>query len=110
MERDEVYVPETRSDLGIPNAPPENVQWEEIFDDAPLYTLYMLVRRQLLAFPAYLCELLLGDLSIMINNLNLTYPLSYERFRTKVISLSYEPLRSSVFQISPLTTMSDGFS
>lgn len=55
MERDEVYVPKTRSDLGIP---PEHehdtIDWDEYFGDTPVYTLYMLIRQQLLAFPAYL--------------------------------------------------------
>ena len=56
MERDEVYVPKTREDLGIPKRAREEIDWEEIFGDTPLYTLYMLVRQQLLAFPAYLRE------------------------------------------------------
>ncbi|KAJ7436404.1 hypothetical protein FB451DRAFT_1307439 [Mycena latifolia] len=53
MERDEVYVPKTRSDLGIP-PPGVRIDYEEIFGDTPLFTLFMLVRQQLLAFPAYL--------------------------------------------------------
>ncbi|KAJ6545486.1 delta 12 fatty acid epoxygenase [Mycena capillaripes] len=53
MERDEVYVPKTRSDLGIP-PPGTEFDYEDIFGDTPLYTLFMLVRQQLLAFPAYL--------------------------------------------------------
>ncbi|KAF5337898.1 hypothetical protein D9757_015100 [Collybiopsis confluens] len=56
MERDEVYVPKTRSDLGI--APEkeefEALNWDELFGDTPIYTLYMLLRQQFLAFPAYL--------------------------------------------------------
>lgn len=59
MERDEVYVPKTRSDLGIPpeKAEWEPLDWDELFGDTPIYTLYMLVRQQFLAFPAYLREL-----------------------------------------------------
>ncbi|KAF8887557.1 hypothetical protein BD779DRAFT_1786111 [Infundibulicybe gibba] len=53
MERDEVYVPKTRSDLGIP-AHHEGLDYEEILGDTPIYTLYMLIRQQVLAFPAYL--------------------------------------------------------
>ncbi|KAJ7784930.1 delta 12 fatty acid epoxygenase [Mycena maculata] len=53
MERDEVYVPKTRSELGIPY-PGSHVDYEEIFGDTPLFTLLMLLRQQLLAFPAYL--------------------------------------------------------
>lgn len=52
MERDEVYVPKTRADLGIPTG--QSIDWEEHFGDTPLYTLFTLVRQQLFAFPAYL--------------------------------------------------------
>jgi len=55
MERDEVYVPKTRSDLGLPQEKPgETIDYDEILGDTPLYTLYMLARQQVLAFPAYL--------------------------------------------------------
>ncbi|EJF61868.1 hypothetical protein DICSQDRAFT_146983 [Dichomitus squalens LYAD-421 SS1] len=55
MERDEVYVPKTRSDLGIPQESDDGkIDYDEYFGDTPIYTLYMLVRQQLLAFPAYL--------------------------------------------------------
>ena len=57
MERDEVYVPKTRSDLGIPQEHNEHIDWDELFGDTPIYTLFSLVRQQLLAFPAYLREL-----------------------------------------------------
>ncbi|KAF8887319.1 hypothetical protein BD779DRAFT_1662529 [Infundibulicybe gibba] len=53
MERDEVYVPKTRSDLGIPEHH-DGLDYEEILGDTPIYTLYMLIRQQVLAFPAYL--------------------------------------------------------
>ncbi|KIP07406.1 hypothetical protein PHLGIDRAFT_30042 [Phlebiopsis gigantea 11061_1 CR5-6] len=56
MERDEVYVPWTRDELGIPD--PKDIDgtidYEEYFGDTPIYTLFKLVRQQLLAFPAYL--------------------------------------------------------
>ncbi|KAI0030264.1 fatty acid desaturase-domain-containing protein [Vararia minispora EC-137] len=55
MEKDEVYVPKTRSDLGLPPLAEEgSIKYEEILGDTPVYTLFMLVRQQLLAFPAYL--------------------------------------------------------
>ncbi|CAL1703512.1 unnamed protein product [Somion occarium] len=54
MERDEVYVPKTRSDLGIPLQKNEDIDWDEYFGDTPVYTLFMLLRQQFLAFPAYL--------------------------------------------------------
>ncbi|KAI0718558.1 fatty acid desaturase-domain-containing protein [Cerioporus squamosus] len=54
MERDEVYVPKTRSDLGIPQEHGHKIDYDEYLGDTPIYTLFMLVRQQLLAFPAYL--------------------------------------------------------
>lgn len=56
MERDEVYVPWTRSELNMPDAKdmPREMDYEEYLRDTPMYTLFMLVRQQLLAFPAYL--------------------------------------------------------
>jgi hypothetical protein len=56
MERDEVYVPKTREDLNIPDDPHHELDYEELFGDTPIYTLYMLIRQQVLAFPAYLRE------------------------------------------------------
>lgn len=59
MERDEVYVPKTRSILGLPSKQYEEehgIDWDEYFGDTPIYTMFMLVRQQLLAFPAYLRE------------------------------------------------------
>lgn len=59
MERDEVYVPKTRDDLGIPQEGSGiKIDYDEYFGDTPIYTLFMLVKQQLLAFPAYLGELL----------------------------------------------------
>ena len=64
MERDEVYVPKTRTDLGIPHKSNHEIEWDELFGDTPIYTFYMLVHQQLLAFPAYLCkDLLVGCLA-----------------------------------------------
>ncbi|KAL0945986.1 hypothetical protein HGRIS_012264 [Hohenbuehelia grisea] len=53
MERDEVYVPKTRSDLDLPHSA-SALDYDELLGDTPIYTLFMLVRQQLLAFPAYL--------------------------------------------------------
>ena len=50
-----MYVPKTRSDLGIPEEHDQGkFDYDEYFGDTPIYTLYMLVRQQLFAFPAYL--------------------------------------------------------
>ncbi|GAB1521734.1 hypothetical protein RhiTH_004831 [Rhizoctonia solani] len=54
MERDEVYVPQTRMELNIPSKPDSEIDWDEIFGDTPIYTLFLLIRQQVLAFPAYL--------------------------------------------------------
>jgi len=58
MERDEVYVPKTRSDLGIPVENGQHIDYEDYFGDTPVYTLIMLLCQQFLAFPAYLSETL----------------------------------------------------
>jgi len=55
MEKDEVYVPKTRTDLGLPQEKEGvTIDYDELLGDTPIYTLYMLVRQQLVAFPAYL--------------------------------------------------------
>ncbi|KAJ7126936.1 delta 12 fatty acid epoxygenase [Mycena epipterygia] len=53
MTRDETYVPKTRSDLGLPKDN-GHIDYDELFGDTPLYTLLLLVRQQVLGFPAYL--------------------------------------------------------
>lgn len=61
MERDEVYVPKTREDLGIPDeVEGVTIDYEELLGDTPIYTLFMLIRQQVLAFPAYLRESILA--------------------------------------------------
>ena len=63
MEKDEVYVPKTRNDLGIPEEDGHTViDYEDYFGDTPIFTLFMLVRQQHLAFPAYLREFFFIDL------------------------------------------------
>lgn len=59
MERDEVYLPRTRSELNIPKD--EDFDYEEYFGDTPIYTLAMLIRQQLFAFPAYLSQSFILD-------------------------------------------------
>ncbi|KAJ7170726.1 fatty acid desaturase-domain-containing protein [Mycena crocata] len=53
MTRDETYVPKTRSDLGIPDEGGD-IAYDELFGDTPVYTLFLLIRQQVLGFPAYL--------------------------------------------------------
>ena len=57
MERDEVYVPHTRSDFNIPEETDDGPNYDEFLGDAPLYTLAMLALQQLFAYPAYIREL-----------------------------------------------------
>lgn len=55
MERDETWVPLTRSEMNIPEElEPGHKDFEEIFGDTPMYTLAVLVVRQAIAFPVYL--------------------------------------------------------
>ncbi|OBZ66969.1 Delta(12) fatty acid desaturase [Grifola frondosa] len=61
MEYDEVYVPKTRSDFGIPLEDERRIDYSEYFGDTPMYTLFMLVQQQLLAFPAYLISNVSGQ-------------------------------------------------
>jgi hypothetical protein len=80
MERDEVYVPKTRTDLGIPHKPNHEIEWDELFGDTPIYTLYMLGRQQLLAFPAYLCkDLLVGLLAFSLIVLSAVFNVSGQK-------------------------------
>ncbi|KAJ7019345.1 fatty acid desaturase-domain-containing protein [Mycena alexandri] len=53
VENDEVYVPHTRTELRLP-ADAEGHDLEEHFGDTPLYTIFSLLRQQVIAFPAYL--------------------------------------------------------
>lgn len=75
MERDEVYVPKTRSDLGLPKPGDQKLNYGEALGDTPVYTLYMLVRQQLLAFPAYLRGSFFSHNCISPWYTNLNYPL-----------------------------------
>ncbi|KIP05951.1 hypothetical protein PHLGIDRAFT_107540 [Phlebiopsis gigantea 11061_1 CR5-6] len=53
MERDETWIPLTRSEMNLPPED-EKFDYEEYFGDAPIWTLGMLVLRQVIAFPVYL--------------------------------------------------------
>ena len=53
MEREETWIPLTRSEMKLP-AEDEKFDYEEYFGDAPIWTLGMLVLRQVIAFPVYL--------------------------------------------------------
>jgi hypothetical protein len=68
------YVPKTQSDLGITSEVATANDIDEILGDTPLFTLYMLIRQQLLGFPAYL----LWNVSGQKN-----YPLGTNHFNRK---------------------------
>ena len=55
MEKEEAYVPKTRTDLKIPAAATDH-DFKEILEDTPIYTLFMLIRQQIFAFDAYLSK------------------------------------------------------
>lgn len=61
IEHDEPYIPKTRSGLGIPAEGEDDIDYEEYFGDTPIYTLFMLIRQQLFAFPAYLVSNVSGQ-------------------------------------------------
>ncbi|KAJ3559623.1 hypothetical protein NM688_g226 [Phlebia brevispora] len=54
IEREEAFVPVTRSNLGIPeDRKGSTVNFEEYFSDTPIWTLCMLLQHQLLGLMAY---------------------------------------------------------
>ncbi|KAI0655832.1 fatty acid desaturase-domain-containing protein [Cubamyces menziesii] len=55
LERDETYHPVTRKDLNLPNADhATQMDYMEIIEETPLYTLFKMVIRQFLGFQLYL--------------------------------------------------------
>ncbi|KAK7693166.1 hypothetical protein QCA50_002732 [Cerrena zonata] len=54
MEKSELWVPKTRSERGIPNKPHHEIDWDDYLGDTPIYSLLLLIRHQLLAFPVYI--------------------------------------------------------
>jgi len=62
IERDENFVPRTRTDYGLP---PEKVallaDYHEIFEETPIYTLARMIFMQLLGWQYYLCTNVMGS-------------------------------------------------
>ena len=62
IERDENYVPRTRSDYGLP---PESkatpLDYHEIFEETPIYSLVRIIMMQLLGWQSYLLTNALGS-------------------------------------------------
>jgi omega-6 fatty acid desaturase (delta-12 desaturase) len=82
MTRDETYVPKTRSDLGIPEDD-GSIDYDEIFGDTPLYTLFLLIRQQVLGFPAYLSARLLAALDLKILTYSSVFNVSSHKGHSK---------------------------
>ena len=62
MERDENYVPRTRKDCGLPpESHAQPLDYHEVFEETPLYTLFRMVAMQLLGWQSYLLQNTLGS-------------------------------------------------
>ncbi|KAF8512653.1 fatty acid desaturase-domain-containing protein [Hysterangium stoloniferum] len=53
LEKDVIYVPQTRSEMGLPPKTQSPIDYEEHLADTPLYSLLLLIRRQIFGFPAH---------------------------------------------------------
>ncbi|KAJ7091326.1 delta-12 fatty acid desaturase [Mycena belliarum] len=62
VERDENYVPRTRTDYGLPAESLATISdYHEIFDDTPLYTLLRILIMQVFGWPLYLSTNAMGS-------------------------------------------------
>lgn len=62
IERDENYVPRTRTDYGLPDESKAQVlDYHEIFEETPIYTLCRMLAMQLFGWHAYLLYNALGS-------------------------------------------------
>ncbi|PPQ98728.1 hypothetical protein CVT24_003436 [Panaeolus cyanescens] len=62
FERDAHHVPKTRSQLGVPREEPgKKINYREILEDTPLYTIFMLAIHQFIGFPLYIATNLGGQ-------------------------------------------------
>ena len=62
MEREENYVPRTRSDFNLPaSKTARETDYHDIFEETPIYTLVRMVAMQLLGWQSYLCFNTLGS-------------------------------------------------
>ncbi|KAF9553777.1 hypothetical protein CPC08DRAFT_727660 [Agrocybe pediades] len=60
MEKDEHWVPRTRSELNVPEKPPAH----DFFEDTPIITVLRLIVQQILGLPAYLILNLSGPVNL----------------------------------------------
>ena len=62
IERDENYVPRTRTDYGLPRASSATFSdYHDIFEETPMYTLIRMVFMQLLGWQYYLLTNAMGS-------------------------------------------------
>ena len=62
IERDENYVPRTRTDYGLPPAPvAHTTDYHDLFEETPIYSLARMLAMQLLGWHAYLLYNALGS-------------------------------------------------
>ncbi|KAF7308817.1 Delta-12 fatty acid desaturase [Mycena kentingensis (nom. inval.)] len=62
VERDENYVPRTRRDFNLPDeSTAQPIDYHDIFEDAPFYTLLRILIMQLLGWPLYLFTNVMGN-------------------------------------------------
>ncbi|KAH9946536.1 delta-12 fatty acid desaturase protein [Amylocystis lapponica] len=62
LERDENFIPSTRSEYGLPlEGAATETDYDELFADAPFYTLLKMLRMQLIGMQAYLCLNAMGS-------------------------------------------------
>ncbi|KAJ7595185.1 delta-12 fatty acid desaturase [Mycena floridula] len=62
VERDENFVPRTRSDYGLPSESKATpADYHEIFEETPIYTLLRMIFMQALGWQYYLCTNIMGS-------------------------------------------------
>ena len=62
IERDENYVPRTRTDYGLPRECSATISdYRDIFEETPIYTLFRMVVMQLFGWHYYLLTNVLGS-------------------------------------------------
>ena len=60
MEKDENWLPPTRSDRGLPPKEAAAIPYEEYLEDSPIYTIAILLLQQVMGLTAYFSKPILG--------------------------------------------------
>lgn len=62
VERDENYVPRTRSDCGLPeNSSAHDMDYHSVFEETPIYTLCRMLVMQIFGWQCYLLTNVMGN-------------------------------------------------